>query len=256
MASVRSAGFDEFRVRAEIADLSANLKSIWYSVYVFLCEYPEVGDYGHWFQVWDADAALHWLVTEYAGPSVAASPMKSRILELCDAREGDRDRARSSRGSGELWNVTLQQDLIHKLGMSAFYALRPFSLARTQIEAGYKVPAKSSWHLPTFNKKVGRVLKGYFEQVGWEVDDTLHVVRMSTAGLEGALDLIMNGTCDDRFRWKGFYLDFDEWHTVRQQALKLYRQGVESVEQMEEDGLSTVVRGEPPFSMFRVTAPA
>ena len=230
--------------------MSKNEQSTWYSVYVICREYPEVGSFDDWVQWWSADSCLYHLVWFYAGSGGDNLALKSRVLELCDARESGRDRARQSSSPGTSWSVGLQYDIITNITMAAFYALRPFSLERVALSAGNDVPTKSSWHLATFNKKISALVAKEL-QWKWDVDDRSQTVRLENDALEGAMDLILTWATSGRLRWTDFSLDDEERRAVSEKALMLYRLGVRSVEQMAEDGVSTVARLQPPYSIWR-----
>ena len=79
-------------------------------------------------------------------------------------------------------------------------------------------------------------------------------MRLENEALEGAITFILDCATSTRLVWTGFSLDEDERRAVYDKALMLYRRGVGSMGQMEEDGVSTVVRLRPPFSIFRQRA--
>ena len=240
----------EFQKDARMRGKSRNEQSTWYSVYVICHEFPEVGVFDDWLGKWSADSSLYYLVWWYASSGVTDLALKSRVLELCDARESGRDRARESKSPGDSWRKTLQYDVIAKILMAAFYALRPFSLDRVEKSQDAGVPTKSSWHLRTFSKKLVERVANELEGK-WAIEKYPACARLENGAVEGAITSIMKCACapanskSPTLCWTGFSLDEDEWRAVHEKASLLYRRGVVSVVELEEDGVTTVVRSEP-----------
>ena len=96
---------------------------------------------------------------------------------------------------------------------------------------------------------VSAAKKNYKEQTA-KITSFLEKSGLGEGHLHAAVTNTLTAATDGTLHWTGFTLDAAESQAVFDKALILYRNDMQSLQQMEQDGVSTVARLKKPFSFF------